>query len=120
MLEESDLLRQLEVSMQRNATEIYSLYGDPAYPSRRQFLSLIRHPVKSQEQALNTNMSSGRQTVEWYFGNISTLFAFLEKFENLVTNWKVLLCWCTARQLPLLSVRKRSEPEVWPHSSGLS
>lgn len=87
MLDESGLLQQLEVSMRRNATSVYSLYGDPAYPARPHLLSPFRNPANQHELDHNKSMSSARQSVEWSFSNISTLFAFLDFKKNL----KILL-----------------------------
>lgn len=87
VLDESGLLRQLNASMRRNATSVYSVYGDPAYPSRPQILSPYRNPVNQGQRDHNKAMSGVRQSVEWCFGNISTLFAFLDFKKNM----KVLL-----------------------------
>ena len=58
---------------------VYALYADAAYP-----LSLYLqkgyqgHHLTPAQQVFNTSMSSARQSVEWSFGEISTIFAFVD------------------------------------------
>lgn len=93
LLTDSGLLGQLEVHMDRpNAAEgtppVYSLYGDPAYPIRAHLLRPFRGAnLTEQQQAFNTQMSAVRVCVEWEFGKMLQLFAFLDFKKNL----KVLL-----------------------------
>ncbi|XP_040064314.1 protein ALP1-like [Ixodes scapularis] len=58
---------------------VYTIYGDPAYPLR----PLLQKPfmgasLTAAEQNFNKKMSSVRQAVEWGFGKVSTLFAFVD------------------------------------------
>ena len=58
---------------------VYALYADAAYP-----LSLCLqkgyqgHHLTPAQQVFNTSMSSARQSVEWPFGEVSTIFAFVD------------------------------------------
>ena len=64
------------------------LYGDPAYPLRPHLLCPFRGAnISDEEQLFNSKMSSVRECVEWEFGKILRMFAFLDFRRNL----KVLL-----------------------------
>ena len=66
----------------------YTLYGDTAYPVRRYLLSPFRGAnLRAEEQEFNSRMSSVRECVEWEFGKMMKMFAFLDFRKNL----KVLL-----------------------------
>ncbi|XP_070388867.1 uncharacterized protein [Dermacentor albipictus] len=61
----------------------YCLYGDPAYPLR----PLLLKPyggvrITARQEAFNREMSKVRQAVEWGFGKIAGLFAFLDFRKN--------------------------------------
>ena len=65
-----------------------SLYGDPAYPMRNFLLCPFKGAnITEEQQNFNRSMSSVREAVEWEFGKIVSLFAFLDFRKNL----KVLL-----------------------------
>jgi hypothetical protein len=66
----------------------FSVYGDPAYPLSQ----FIQRPFQAaqltpQRERFNRSMSKARQSVEWGFGGIISLWAFLD-FKK---NQKVLL-----------------------------
>ncbi|XP_040065170.2 uncharacterized protein LOC120839029 [Ixodes scapularis] len=72
----SGLYERLEDLVQGS---VYTIYGDPAYPLR----PLLQKPfmgasLTAAEQNFNKKMSSVRQAVEWGFGKVSTLFAFVD------------------------------------------
>ncbi|XP_064462205.1 uncharacterized protein LOC135372615 [Ornithodoros turicata] len=61
----------------------YCVYGGPTYPPR----PLLQKPyvgssLSEQQSAFNEAMSSVRQAVEWGFGKIAGLFAFVDFREN--------------------------------------
>jgi hypothetical protein len=60
------------------------LYGDPAY-ARRPHLERPHRGINLtvQQQQHNTSMSAVRQAVEWQFGKIVSLWAFLDYHKNL-------------------------------------
>lgn len=87
MLRESGLLEQLGNQMRRSATEVYAVYGDPAYPLQPHLMRPYTNPTPLQ-QDFNRQCSSVRQSVEWGFGNILRLWAFLD-FKK---SQKILLC----------------------------
>ncbi|KAH6920135.1 hypothetical protein HPB50_028877 [Hyalomma asiaticum] len=61
----------------------YCLYGDPAYPLRPLLLKPYGGASLTPEQcAFNKAMSSVRQAVEWGFGKIAGLFAFVDFKKN--------------------------------------
>lgn len=78
MLAESSLLESLTQDPYQN----YCIYGDPAYPLTPQLLAPYRGDVNAEEAAFNKEMSRIRQSVEWGFGKIKTLFAFLDFKKN--------------------------------------
>ena len=62
----------------------YCLYGDPAYPLRGPVIAPFLGLHLTAEQALfNKNTSSVRQSVEWGFGKVLQLFAFVDYKKNL-------------------------------------
>lgn len=92
MLRQSGLMPQLQDRMNRPPAYgggVYSLYGDPAYPTRAHLIAPFRRgePLTPEEQLFNTQMSAVRQSVEWQFGKIVQQFAFLDFSKDL----KILL-----------------------------
>ncbi|XP_033632035.1 uncharacterized protein LOC117293721 [Asterias rubens] len=89
LLRMSGLMREFEA---RNLTDRnglpYAIYGDPAYPIRRYLIGPFKGAdLTHEEQEFNSRMSSVRECVEWEFGKMIKLFAFLDFRKNL----KVLL-----------------------------
>lgn len=65
----------------------YVLYGDPAYPITNFLIAPFRERSLTEEQNLfNQRMSNVRECVEWTFGKVSTLFAFVDFKKNLKIN----------------------------------
>ena len=86
MLYESRLLPKLEEKF--TAPQLFSLYGDPAYPLRQHIITPYRGAALTRDQQLfNKEMSKVRVSVEWSFGKVLQYFAFLDFRKNL----KVLL-----------------------------
>lgn len=61
-----------------------TVYSDPAYP----LTSNVIHPfpglnLSEEQQAFNTAMSKVRQSVEWEFGKVVRMWAFLDFEKNL-------------------------------------
>jgi hypothetical protein len=86
MLAESGLLQQLSQIMPRNQpdVQIYSLYGDPAYPQSQYIVGGYRNPPpNSIEAQWNTTMSKVRICVEWGFKEISQVWTFLDFRRNM-------------------------------------
>ena len=84
MLRMSGLLEQLERYMTGNHGEIYALYGDPAYPLRSHLMTPFQGAALTEEEKVfNKKMSSVRTTVEWAFGKVISLFAFLDYKKNI-------------------------------------
>jgi hypothetical protein len=59
------------------------IYGDPAYMLRPWLITPYKGNVHADQQAFNKDMSSVRQSVEWGFGKVVSLFAFLDFKKNL-------------------------------------
>ena len=73
---------------QRPNGEPYIIYGDPAYGLTRNILAPFRGVrLTDDQQEFNSRMSKLRVSVEWGFGKICQLFAFLDFKKNL----KILL-----------------------------
>lgn len=79
MLVDSNLLQELERNAFSPTGQPTSVYGDPAYPLRihlqAPFLHAVLTPMMEQ---YNLEMSSVRATVEWFFGDITNYFKFLD------------------------------------------
>ena len=87
MLGVSGLAEKLE-RFQRPNGEPYIIYGDPAYGLSRNILAPFRAVrLTDDQQEFNSRMSKLRVSVEWGFGKICELFAFLDFKKNL----KILL-----------------------------
>ena len=64
--------------------EPYIIYGDPAYGLTRNILAPYRGVrLTDDQQEFNSQMSKVRTCVEWGFGKICQLFAFLDFKKNL-------------------------------------
>ncbi|XP_075751972.1 uncharacterized protein LOC142817905 [Rhipicephalus microplus] len=79
ILRKSNTYRKLEKLAKGHS---FCLYGDPAYPLRPLLLKPYGGNVTVQQRAFNKRMSSVRQAVEWGFGKIAGLFAFLDFRKN--------------------------------------
>ena len=86
MLRESGLLDKLRPLTRPNG-DPYVLYGDPAYGVSRNIISPFRGQLTASEMEFNKSMSAVRVSVEWNFGKVTQLFAFLDFKKNL----KILL-----------------------------
>ena len=74
--------------LQKPNGEPYVIYGDPAYGLTRNILAPYRGAqITDDRQEFNSKMSKLRVCVEWGFGKICWLFAFLDFKKNL----KILL-----------------------------
>jgi hypothetical protein len=83
MLRESALHEQLEQYMTNPNGDAFVLYGGPAYPLSTYITVPFRGGGISARQALfNKKMSAARACVEWAFGKILNLFAFLDFKKN--------------------------------------
>lgn len=82
MLGVSGLANKLR-QFQRPNGQPYIIYGDPAYGLTRNILAPYRgaHLTRDQQE-FNSRMSKLRVSVEWGFGKICTLFAFLDFKKN--------------------------------------
>lgn len=63
---------------------VYCVYGDPVYPMTDGFIiAPFRGGIISHNQMIfNKRMSAVRMCVEWAFGKVLTLFAFLDLKKN--------------------------------------
>ena len=87
MLGVSGLCNKLNRLQKRNG-EHYVIYGDPAYGLTRNILAPYSGAqITDDQQEFNSKMSKLRVCVEWGFGKICRLFAFLDFKKNL----KILL-----------------------------
>ena len=83
LLAESGLMNELQGLVQQNG-EPYCIYGDLAYPLRETLMTPFKGAnLTAEEQQFNRDMSLVRQAVEWAFGEIQQLFAFVDFKKNL-------------------------------------
>ncbi|KAG2200946.1 hypothetical protein INT47_003181 [Mucor saturninus] len=81
MLDSSDIVSELDeiLNCEDIGDKFYALYGDPAYrPSFcliRPFLTGLA--LTDNQRTTNEMMPSVRECVEWEFGHVATLFAFV-------------------------------------------
>lgn len=88
MLHESRVLSLAEQHLQRTDGTYWVMYGDPAYPNRPQLVRPYQGASLSPLQLeFNKLMSSARVCVEWGFGSITRLWAFVDFRKNV----KILL-----------------------------
>ena len=83
LLRESRLLEKLEGLPLDENGEPYVIYGDPAYPIRRQLVMPFKGNITQEQRNFNASMSSVRESVEWTFGKILAEFAFLDYRKDL-------------------------------------
>ncbi|KAK7474943.1 hypothetical protein BaRGS_00033830 [Batillaria attramentaria] len=87
LLNASGLMDYMEANMNTQDGRPFCVYGDPAYPLRPH----LQRPHRGQrltaaQQQHNTDMSRVRQAVEWQFGKIVSLWAFVDFANNLKLN----------------------------------
>ena len=82
MLAYSGLLQQLEQHSYSLYQEPMCRYGNPVYPLRVHLQGPFANPTPDQLR-YNKSMSQLHVVVEWVFGDISNLFAFLDFKKNL-------------------------------------
>jgi len=83
MLAESNILARLETQQHIRGGHGYHLYGDSGYPIREVLISPYRGNLSAAQQEFNSAMSKVRVSVEWGFGKMLQLFAFLDFKKNL-------------------------------------
>ncbi|KAK3087535.1 hypothetical protein FSP39_007238 [Pinctada imbricata] len=83
MLRESGVETEMQHMMNRPNNDVFCVYGDPAYPLTPYIVPPFRGAVISANQArFNKKMSAVRVCVEWGFGKLLSLFAFLDYKKN--------------------------------------
>jgi hypothetical protein len=86
MLSESEVLPQLRAAMPGgDGNQIYSMYGDPAYPQSAYLIGGVTGAADgSVEAAWNKTMSGARICVEWTFGEVGKQFRSLSLKQSLL------------------------------------
>ena len=70
--------------MQLPAGPPYALFGDPAYPLSPYLQKAYAGAALTQQQTIfHTDMAAVRQSVEWSFGDITVMWAFVDFKKNL-------------------------------------
>ena len=108
LLRESGLLDPIQPLYTRDGRP-FTVYCDPAYPTREHIISQIRRQnPNQQEQLFNVSMRAVRECVEWEFDDIVTNFAFCDFRKNLknylAAGWNVVHGSFTADKLQMLLV----------------
>ena len=84
MLAEYHLLDQLQLHAYTPNGEPLCIYGDPAYPLRVHLQTPYQgNRLTNLQKQYNTAMSNVRVSVEWFFKEILTYFAFVDFKKNL-------------------------------------
>ena len=84
MLAESELVDKLKAFMPVEDGNVYSLYGDAAYPQSQYVFGGFRGAnPNSPEAAWNATMSKSRVVVEWSFAKILSLWPFLDSKRDM-------------------------------------
>ena len=79
MLVQSQVLNQLQCFLFNPHGDILCVYGDPAYPLRRQLQCPFRGArLTNIQKAWNKSMSQVRVSVEWLFGDAVNYLKFLD------------------------------------------
>jgi nuclease HARBI1 len=114
MLGESALLPRLAAHLNGVHGPFY-FYGDPAYGLSPHLQSPCKGALATEEQAkFNTSMSAVRQAVEWLFGKVVSLWAFVDfkKIKSLAYNklarFTSLPCCSRTVTLACTVVRRRT------------
>jgi hypothetical protein len=80
------LLQELETKFVKQDGTWFAFYGDPGYVNQKfiktGFRNLIHTPLTQRQREFNSDMSSLRVSVEYGFGKIIQLFAFLDFKKN--------------------------------------
>ena len=84
LLNESGILDHMVTNMNGPDGQPLTVYGDPAYPLTSHVIRPFRgQNLGEEQQAFNTAMSKVRQAVEWEFGKVVRMWAFLDFEKNL-------------------------------------
>lgn len=80
-LHKSNILRQLNEQLDCRETDgiVYALYGDVAYRECRAIIKTFQNARTADERGVNLVMSRVQICVEWEFGHVMTLFAYLHQ-----------------------------------------
>lgn len=81
MLDSSDILEEMKEQLDCTEADgpFYAIYGDPAYRETEGIIRPLGNSSSNEDiAALNKMMSSVRICVEWEFGHVANLFAFLK------------------------------------------
>jgi len=83
MFRESGIASSIGCHLNVNQLQYY-LYGDPAYPLTDFLITPYRDvPLSDYQREFNKRMSRVRESVEWGFQKVISLFAFLDFKKNL-------------------------------------
>ncbi|XP_038069926.1 uncharacterized protein LOC119739165 isoform X2 [Patiria miniata] len=83
LLTESNLMEDLQMLPDHSSGDTFRLNGDTAYPLRLQLQGPFKGANLTEDQRLfNKKMSSVRECVEWAFGKVVSLFAFVDFKKN--------------------------------------
>jgi hypothetical protein len=76
----NDVIAQLQVGEEKQ----YVIYGDSAYPYDTHLRSRYNHENNTARQNLeNRCMSSCRECIEWDYGNVGTMWKFIDYKKGL-------------------------------------
>jgi hypothetical protein len=81
-LADSDIngrLERLQADLGIPAEDMYKIYGDSIFPWLSCLLSRYHGPnLTANEELENKTMSAEREHVEWHYGEVKSLFPFID------------------------------------------
>jgi hypothetical protein len=84
LLAESPLMDQMRQLPVADNGELFTLYGDPAYPLLPQLITPFRgQNLAPAQEEFNHQMSKVRQSVEYGFGKVEQYWSFVNYKKNL-------------------------------------
>jgi len=84
ILHESKLIDEMQDNFIDNTGKRYALFGDPGYPQSAYIITPYgrNNGLSRQQEVFNKRLSHVREAVEWGFGKVVALWAFVDFHKN--------------------------------------